>query len=368
MKVCFLEGDMTRSGGTERVTACIAGALAPFYEVHVLSVCKSGKTNFFPLDRRITDRTLFSQPAVDFKRQALCVVKKIRRYCKENQIDILIDVDVILNIFSVPALLGLPVRLISWEHFNFQETLGVPMRAWGRKLSARSCDAIVTLTQKDKEFYLQGLRLKCPVVNIYNPMLYGQEPEGAAYRLDSKIILSAGRLTRQKGFDYLVKAAVQVFARHPDWEWWICGEGEERPALEQQIRQAGLEGKVRLLGNIHGIEDYYRRAGIFVLTSRSEGFGLVLTEAKRFRLPVVSFRCPCGPSEIVLDGKNGFLVDCFQTDTLADRVCQLIEQPHLRRMFSDNALLDAEKFGLPQITQQWRALLEALPEKRRRGR
>lgn len=364
-RICFLEGDMTRSGGTERVTACVANALARQYEVHVASLCKSGKENFYYLNENIKDVTLFKEKSVDYKRKFFSCVKNIRRYCKKNKIDILIDVDIILDVFSVPALLGLPVSLVSWEHFNFTENLGVPLRDWGRKLAACFADVIVTLTKQDKLEYESRLHLKCPVVQIYNPVFNSMEKLKSSYDENSKIIFSAGHLIRRKGFDLMIESARIVLSKHPDWEWHICGEGEERPRLEQQIAEAGLQGKVKLQGRAGVMEDYYSHAAMFVLTSRAEGFGLVLTEAKAFHLPVVSFNCKCGPSEIILDGVNGYLIPCFDIQLMAQKICTLIEDTEIRRTFSENAMLDTEKFALDAIIRQWTTLLDNLGRRKK---
>ena len=104
---------------------------------------------------------------------------------------------------------------------------------------------------------------------------------------------------------------------------------------------------------------------MFVLTSRYEGFGLVLTEAKNMRLPCVSFRCPAGPSEIIEDGMNGYLIDCFDIEEMSQKIIQLIQNQELRKKFSEKALAGTEKFDLKNITIQWKNLLSQLEKARR---
>ncbi|MFR2767087.1 MAG: glycosyltransferase [Thomasclavelia sp.] len=112
------------------------------------------------------------------------------------------------------------------------------------------------------------------------------------------MLLSVGRLTSQKGFDLLLEVAKIIFNNETDWKWLIVGEGEERENLEKKIKQYNLEKKVMLVGNKTNIDDFYNKSSIFVLTSRFEGFGLVITEAKAHHLPCVSFRnVRRGPSE-----------------------------------------------------------------------
>lgn len=360
-RICFLIGDLSRSGGTERVTSEIANELSTLkdkYEIHILSLWKQGEGNFFKVNDQIIASVLFDQPDVNFKKIYLKIVQSIRKYMKDNHIDVLIDVDTVLDIFSIPATRFTKTKFIAWEHFNYYENLGVKFRDWGRKLSARFADAIVTITKEDRGYFEQNLKLKCPIYTIYNPITL--PVTSTQYDLTSKTILSAGRLTYQKGFDLLLEVAKEVFQEHKDWNWIILGEGEERKELEQKIEKYQLQDHVFLKGNVNNIEDYYKDAAIFVLTSRYEGFGLVLTEAKSYRLPCVSFKCKAGPSEIILDNKNGYLIDSFNSKEMSRKICHLIEDTNTREKFSNHALDDTDKYLKNNVIQNWIDLLDQI--------
>ena len=96
------------------------------------------------------------------------------------------------------------------------------------------------------------------------------------------------------------------------------------------------------------------------MTSYYEGLPLVLLEAQQYKLPIVSFNCPTGPSEIIRDGVNGFLVDNYDVDGMVEKISELIENEALRKSFSNNTLLDIEKFSKEKIIQQWLDLIEKL--------
>lgn len=96
------------------------------------------------------------------------------------------------------------------------------------------------------------------------------------------------------------------------------------------------------------------------MTSRFEGFGLVLTEAKTFKLPCISFKCKAGPNEIILNDVNGYLIECFDLNEMAEKIRYLINSELKRKQFSDNALNDTEKFQLDFIKKQWIDLLNNL--------
>ena len=249
------------------------------------------------------------------------------------------------------------MKLVAWEHFNFYETMGTKIRMPIRRRFTRKADAVVTLTREDKKYYTRAFRGKTRIVQIYNPIVIPEKPP--EYNIYSKTIISVGRLARQKGFDFLIETAELVFAKHPDWEWLILGEGDQRQHLEAMLTKKRLDN-VRLVGKVGNVEDYLSDAAIFVMTSRYEGFPLALVEAKAIGLPAVSFDCRTGPSELIEDGVNGFLIDCFDVEQMAERICELIEDRQKRLAFSKRALDNAEKMNYEMVTAQWKSLLESL--------
>ena len=104
----------------------------------------------------------------------------------------------------------------------------------------------------------------------------------------------------------------------------------------------------------------YCRSSIFVLSSRYEGFGMVITEAMSCGVPPVSFTCPCGPHDIIDDGKNGLLVENGNIEMLAEKICYLIENDEIRRKMGQQARIDVERFKIEQIAEQWKQLFESL--------
>lgn len=359
MKVCFFSGDITRSGGTERVGSIIANELSKDndYSVTFLSLWEQNKKPFFEINNKIKRYVLYDEP-VSGKKHFFSYIKKIHEFVTENEIDILIDIDGILDMYSIPALKRTKTKLISWEHFGFCQNPDGNYRKFTRKLAAKRADSIVVLTKKDKEHYEKNLKVKCTIKSIHNPMTI-QEKE-ITYDDGSKIIISAGRLSKDKGFDILIDVAKDVLEKKPDWKWLIAGEGEERELIEKKIKEYKLENKVILCGNVSNINDYYKKSALYVLTSRYEGFGLVLIEAKAYGLPCVSFDCPVGPAEIIKDEVNGYLIKCFDVEEMAKKICILIDNPKKRLEFSRHALDDTEKYSLDKVIKEWKELFGEL--------
>ncbi|SFL31949.1 glycosyltransferase family 4 protein [Proteiniphilum acetatigenes] len=360
--ICFFSGDITRSGGTERVTSVIINNLYKLerYTISILSLEMVNNEPFFFINKEVRLESLYKK-GNNFSKNPIRTIVKLRHYIKSRKIDVLIDIDTILDVFSVPATRYTKTKLIAWEHFNYYENLGVKYRDWGRKLSARFADAIVTITKEDKQYLKKELNPKCPIYQIYNPI--DIQERSNPYSVESKIILSAGRLTYQKGFDLLVDIAEIVLKKYFDWKWIILGEGKDRQQIEDKINNSGLQNHVILKGNVKNINEFYNQASIFVLTSRYEGFGLVLTEAKSFKLPCVSFACKAGPSEIIEDGVNGFLVECFNMEKMANRIMTLIESKDLRLEFSKCALFETERFSINTVIEEWGKIIDSILRK-----
>jgi glycosyltransferase involved in cell wall biosynthesis len=290
----------------------------------------------------------------------LPAVFRLRRFVQQQKITHLIDADVILSVVSVPALRGLPCRLISWEHFHFCENLGCRMRDFGRWLAKRFADAIVVLTEDDRKQYLTT-PAKADIVCIPHVIPEKNDSPSACPVPDGCFILSVGRLDFQKGFERIPELAGPLFEKHPDLKWVLVGDGAFRSRIEADIRSRGLTGKI-LLAGWQNPYPFYEKAEFLVMTSRYEGFGLVLLESLSQSCPVIAFDCKCGPSDIVRDGENGFLVPAEDFAGLKEKITLLMDSPDLRKKLSDNAKASIRKFSADSFADRWNKLLLLEPE------
>ena len=170
-------------------------------------------------------------------------------------------------------------------------------------------------------------------------------------------LVAAGRLSEEKGFDKLIEAFAKIAPHHPDWHLVVLGEGPERALLEHHVREHGLQGRVEIPGVVRNPEDYFHASDIFVLTSRYEGFPNSLCEAMACGLPVVSFDCPVGPGEIIVDGEDGLLVPAGDVSVLAAALRRLIDNPDEAARMADRATRVVEKFGEEAVAARWEELL-----------
>lgn len=214
----------------------------------------------------------------------------------------------------------------------------------------KKCDRMVVLTEKDAAKWKKDIP---QTIVIPNPVTLYPEVQSA---LTAKTVISAGRLELQKGYDLLIKAWNSVHQKHPDWKLTIYGDGGCRTELENLIAQSGLSGVVYLYPATKDIYHKYIDSSIYVMSSRYEGFGLVLIEAMSCGIPCVSFDCPHGPSDIITNYKNGILVENANLTKLSESICLLIENEELRRNMGKNARESIKKY-LPQtIMPQWEEL------------
>jgi glycosyltransferase involved in cell wall biosynthesis len=172
-----------------------------------------------------------------------------------------------------------------------------------------------------------------------------------------KHLLAVGRLAREKGFDRLLDSFANLAPHHPAWDLWIAGEGPERDALLRQRQRRGLEGRVELLGWQSEIAPWYRRADLFVLPSRYEGFPSALLEAMAGGLACVAIDCPSGPRAILVPDRDGLLVPPQPASALHEPLDRLMRDAQLRQQFGEAGRRRAADFGWPAMVDAYENLL-----------
>ncbi len=359
--ICFFVGDLNQAGGTERVASVIASELQQrCYQIHMLSL-QCGDKPFFELADGIHVSQLFTSGGRGMLRLPLAIVK-LRRYLQQHKIDILIDVESMLALYALPAVVGLSIRHICWEHFNYNVDLGKASRRLARKLAACFADDVITLTERDKQFWLTNTSCKANITAIPNPVTISLPTVINPHK--KKIFLAVGRLTYQKGFDLLLQAWAQVAPLHPDWRLRIVGDGEDKDILEQLRCDLNIKSSTEIMPKTKNIAVHYQEAAYFVMSSRFEGFGLVLVEAQAYGLPAISFDCDIGPAEIIKHGETGWLCVAGSVTNLGELMVQAmtagkdINTPKSQwNELSEASINNAQRFALELIIKRWKELL-----------
>ena len=368
MRIAYCIHSLNQAGGMERVLTVKANDLAARrgHEVTIITARQKGRKIFFPLDPAVR---LIDLGANDrFGPLRFRYRSRLRKHLREIKPDITISLSD-GSIFALPKMDDGSVKIAEF-HFSHDKYLSKYGRsAIGRlyaefrirklERAAEKMAAFVVLTRADLSVWKQRVK---QAVQIYNPLTF--IPSGMA-DTDCKRVLAVGRLAPQKNFANLIEAWKAVADRHPDWTLDIFGEGKSRSFLAGKIREYELERSVRLRGNTSDIGAEMQRSGFLVMSSRFEGFPLVLAEAAAAGLPLVSYDCPCGPSEMIRDGWNGFLVPLDDTAGLAAAVCRMIESLD-RRLFGKRSAEIAAKLNIGTIMTQWEELFHRLVQEQGR--
>ena len=224
---------------------------------------------------------------------------------------------------------------------------------WKMFQYASQLNALVLLTQKDAEEWDDITK------TIVIPNFISFYPDVAA-SLDNKEVIMVGRYNDAKGYDYLIPAWEYVHQRHPDWKLNVYGSGELYNDVVRWIEERHLEKSIILHNPVDNIMEKYMESSICVLSSRYEGFSLVILEAMSCGVPCVSFDSPCGPRTIIKDGEDGYLVEYLNIQALADSICKLIEDRNLRKEMGCKGRTNILRFSREHVMRQWIALFESL--------
>jgi glycosyltransferase involved in cell wall biosynthesis len=379
MKLRFLLHDVySKGGGVLTVTLALARDLADRHDVELVSLYGGGEpVHKLPegipvrvlidrkkapglLQRRLSARPTEVMPAKEprisqYNRYTDFV---LWRYLHSIRGGAVVTMQPGLNI----ALARLGTRRylrIAEDHRPFVERPRSTMELYERY--GGRLDAFLALTSEDTAGYQGMLGGQTHVQTMTNgtPAWHG-----ARSTLTNKVVVGAGRLERSKGFDILVDAWAEVAAKHPDWRLRIYGDGSQRRALQQQIDALGLRENVTLEGFSTSLQGEMAQGSLFVLSSRAEGYGMVLVEAMACGVPVVSTDCPAGPRDIITPGVDGLLVPNKDVDALAGAINEMIElDDDRRREMAEAAVVTADKRSQAAVAAQWHDLLEKLSAK-----
>ena len=360
-KIAIVRYNLSKIGGAEKVAISMANELSSHYDVRLLSILldEDGFINYdIHPDVQLVN---FYKGDIRIRTAILKLTTKLREYIKKERIEVIFSIAPLTNIMIRLATLGLDVKIVFCDHHSLEFQDG-RSRKIQRYIGAKYFDKVVTLTQEDRIKYSKKYKIPIEkVATIYN-WIEETKHHKTGLNNDSKKIITVGRFHSQKGYDYLAKVAIKVLSQHPDWQWDIYGSGDEqiKQDLITELDKGGVLSRVHFKGNVKGTDNIYPGHAIYVMTSRYEGLPLVLLEAKQYGLPIVSFKCPTGPSEIVLDEENGYLIDNYDVDYMSKKICDLIEDENLRLKFSDGSMKDTEKFSKKKIIKQWEDLIEEM--------
>lgn len=353
MKVCFLCRGFASNGGIGRVISVLSDKLVESMEVYLLAFYDEKASSYYAVNPKCKQAIIYSSP-ISMTKAILFrgAVKKLCSYIRENNIDIVIACGVLFYPMAVIAARKAGIRSVCWEHTSPNNNSDYHFQDIARRFGARRSDANIVLTRSALQVY-QSRFPKAKNYQIYNPIDTCLLKCDYDYDIDSKRIISVGRLRPQKNFSRLLDIAAVILKEYPKWEWDIFGEGPLRDELESKKRALGLENKVHFFGQVSDLYERYHNYSFMVMTSDYEGFPMTLLEGAANKLPLVAFDVPTGPNEIIESGTNGFLCENGDIEGMIRSIKELISDVDLRKACSDRCRKIAESYGVEKICNQW---------------
>ncbi|HHG7464328.1 glycosyltransferase family 4 protein [Streptococcus pneumoniae] len=359
-KIALVKWILDDSGGGERVAVSLANELTKKYEVHLIGITTKQSDLFFGINSQVKYSNFFDH-RVRLSKNILKISKMLKKYFLDNEIEVAFGIGIFANVFLSLSGIGISTKVVLCDHTNSITANREFSQKVQRYVGTKLADKIITLTQEDRKNYIRKYGIsENRIAYIYN--WKENRLSNIPYNDESTKIVTVGRFDYQKGYDYLIQVAKKVLAKMPDWTWEIYGSGkqDEVDKIRDLITENDLQDKLVIKGLEKNQDLIYGDKGIYVMTSRYEGLPLVLLEAQQYNLPIVSFRCPTGPSEIVEDGVNGYLIDCYDTDKMSEKLLELMKNDDLRQSFSDHAKDTMDKFDKNKILNQWIELIETI--------
>jgi len=346
--------DITKRTGTERAVCNLANLLAKSqkYTVSIISIYSSYGGAAYDINK---DISLYHCRLTPFGNRITrlwmyrLLIKNIKQICKKNNIDIILGTTHGINIMLF--FIRKKATTIACEHLNY---MAAPKSARIlRRVTYPFLKVIVTLTLSDVRHYSFHKNVKV----IPNSLSFVSNKQA---ELINKEILAVGRLTNQKGFDLLINAISLIKDDFNGWKVNIIGSGEDEDKLKKQIEKLNLQNIIRIYPPTKNIELEYQKASIYVMSSRYEGLPMVLIEAQTCGLPIVSFDCPEGPSEVIHNNDDGFLVENGNIENLSKAILELMCNQEKRIQFGKKALENSNKYKPESIFTLWDNLFNTL--------
>lgn len=381
MKIVYYLPSLYAPGGLERIITFKANYFAEHfddYEIIIITSEQVGKAAYFALSPKVKHIDLNTPFDWPFNQSRICKLLKypFRYYKFKRQFSQLLKKlrpDITISTLR--------------RELNFINSIDDGSIKIGEFHVTRSSYGVGSATNKnpigrflkkkwEKDFVSNLTKLQKLVILTHEEAAYWPElsniavipnpiitPMDKQSDCSSKRVIAAGRYAPQKGFDLLIESWSIISHYHPSWKLHIYGEGALRNSLQEQINRLELTDTCILEHTVPNITDKYCESSIFVLSSRFEGFGMVITEAMGCGVPPVSFSCPCGPKDIITDEVNGLLADNGDIKELAKKISYLIENEEERKRMGKQAHTDAEKYKMEKIAQLWKNVFDSLLKK-----
>lgn len=387
MKIIYIYPAFINIGGADKIIINKANYMAEKmgYDVYLITDSQNGLKPFFPVSDKVRmidlDINFFQQYQYSpIKR--FWVYRRLTNLFKQRMSKLLAEIrpDILISTFSRDAkFVNLYKRYakatIAEVHTTKKNIRALPeLRRKGFPYtlianyieheldsSAKQFDEVIVLNNLEKELWAPVRKVR--VINNA-VQIYPKETN----LLSAKSAIFVGRAEYEKGPDRLIEVWKLVAERHPDWTVKMFCTGAMLNDLQAKVKEYGLEEQVLFMPPTKDMEHEYMTSSLCLMTSRFEGFPVVLQEAMGCGLPCLSFNCPSGPRYIINDQEDGYLVENGNLEAMAKHVCELIENVELRKKLGQKAKENMAYYSEERIMGQWKALFEDLVNRANHGK
>lgn len=337
MKILFVINSLKSRSGSERVAIELANKLSNMkdYEITLLNRESTKHDVAYPLVEKVN--------VIRLTGNILKFYKKLKMYTSAHTYDVVI-VHNMGKLSLLCTFLPKLKKLVTLEHVSLISRPRIVQLL--SNFFYKRISQVITLTQNDKEQF-DKFHSNVIVIPNFSPFPIIPVPQNA-----SKQIITIGRLTDQKNHIHLLQAWEKIYQTIPDWKLNIYGEGEQEVVLQKYISEHSLKN-VSLKGVTSNVKEVYEQSSFFVMSSKYEGLPMVLIEAQSFGLPIVSYNCPFGPSDIIRNHENGLLIQDQNINELALAILQVASSPVLLEQFRKESWSNAQKYQPDQILKIW---------------
>lgn len=376
MKIVYLINSLKNPGGMERVLVNKANYFSEVlgYDIYIVTTDQNKENFFYKLNSKVKCIDLEVDYFKDFTKSFF---KRIKPYIDKNKIhkqkihEILFKLNPDFTIslgcedtYFLPYMKDNSIKIREF-HFgkNFRKDyvksfkkgflykIKAVLETYYEMSICKKYDKVILLTKEDLAEWNNTVKIEV----IPNSIIIDKSIKSTC---ENKKVISVGRLDGQKGYDRLVSAWEIVSNKNKEWVLEIFGEGIDREKLENKIKRKKLDKNIFLMGSTNKIIEKYKESSIYVMSSRYEGFGMVLIEAMSYGLPVISFDCKSGPRDIITNNEDGYLIENGNINELGNKILELIEDTKKRKLFGKYAKENVEKFSENIIMEKWRKLFE----------
>lgn len=364
-KIIFCVRNMKMVGGKERAVANLANALTTLYDISILNL-EGNEESFYPLKNQVR---LFTLNILSFLGSGKNIytaylffkgVKALAQFIKREKPSILIGNDFLINIMLVIAKYRArsKVKIIGWEHISLEEPI-ISARKQLQRLRDffyKKLEALVVITKSDADF-CDRTGIKAFLISHPKSFTFDGTVDYA-----HKNILTIARLSYQKGLDLYLQLIASLKHNMNGWMFTLVAKEDDikMAELEKMIAQYDVGSYINIQTPHSNVIDFYKQASIYLLTSRYEGLPLTLIEAQTCGLPCVSFDCKTGPSDIITQNVDGFIIPPFRITEMAEKLSMLMQSEELRERMGKDAQKASERYDEAPIIASWYQLIDHL--------